>query len=208
MLLPSHLRYSRLTIRQTEQSFCLTVMHGRDYGFICRKERAVDRRADALQQEYLDKARKADRRYNGVLPGVVGPVEQRLLGLGEVRGVVAGNFGEVSGVTHLLLAHLATCRVRVAGPTRGRKGVMRSEDAERALAISSLRRRLGVATVRAQCLSLHGRLDGLGPGTAAAAGRRRQAAEQDRRWRQEEQAHASARRFGHTAWRTGFARTE
>ena len=88
------------------------------------KERAVDRRADALQQEYLDKARKADRQYNGVLAGVVGPVEQRLLGLGEVRGVVAGNFGEVSGATHLL-AHLATCQVRGAEQTRGRRWVMR-----------------------------------------------------------------------------------
>ena len=76
------------------------------------KERDVERRAAALQQEYLDKARKADRRYNGVLPGVEGPVEHRLLGLGEVRGVVTGNFGEVSGATHLLQAHLATCRAR------------------------------------------------------------------------------------------------
>ena len=63
-------------------------------------------------------------------------------------------------------------------------------------------------TVGAQCLSLHGRLDGMGPGLVAAAGRRWQAAEQDRRWRQDEQAHASARRFWHTAWRTGFARAE
>ena len=75
-------------------------------------------------------------------------------------------------------------------------------------AISILRCRLVVVIMRAQCLSLHGRLDGQVPDTTAAAGRRRQAAEQDRRWRQEEQAHASARRFGHTAWRTGFARTE
>ena len=35
-----------------------------------------------------------------------------------------------------------------------------------------------------------------------------QAAEQDRKWRQEEQAQASARRFGHTPWRRRFARTD
>ena len=171
------------------------------------EDRAVDKRAEALPQEYLIKAREADRKYNGVLPGAVGGVEQKLVDLGEVRGVVAGNFGEVSEATHLLLAHLATCRVRVAGVVRGRRGVFRSEEAERSLAISSLRRRLGVATVRAQAYSLHGRLDVLGPGTAAAAGRRRYAAEVERRWRQEEQANALARWYGRSFWRSGFART-
>ena len=128
-------------------------------------DRAVDKRAKTLQQEYITKARNADRKYNGVEEGVVGPTERKLLQLGEVRGVVAGNWGEVSEATHALLAHLATSRVRVAGPTRGKKGLMRSEEAERATAISSLRRRLGVATVRAQCHSLLGRLETLGPGT-------------------------------------------
>ena len=168
----------------------------------------MDRRAAKLPQEYLDKARKADRKYNGTLPGEVGGVEQKLVDLGEVRGVVCGNFGEVSQQTHLLLAHMADSRVRVAGVVRGRRGVMRSEVSERALAISALRRRLGVATVRAQSLSLHGRLETLGPGTAAAAGRRKQAEGQERRWRQGEQAHALARRQGMTAWRTGFSRVD
>ena len=170
------------------------------------EDRAVDKRAEALPEEYLVKAREADRKYNGVLPGTVGGVEQKLVDLGEVRGVVAGNFGEVSEATHILLAHLATSRVRVAGVTRGRRGVFRSDEAERSLAISSLRRRLGVATVRAQAYSLHGRLDVLGPGTGAAAGRRRYAAESERRWRQEEQANSLVRRYGKSFWRTGFAR--
>ena len=43
--------------------------------------------------------------------------------------------------------------------------------------------------------------------TRAAAGRRVQAAEQDRRWSQEEQVHTSARRLRHIAWRR-FARTD
>ena len=34
---------------------------------------------------------EADRRYNRVPEGEVGPVEQKLLQLGEVRGVVTGN---------------------------------------------------------------------------------------------------------------------
>ena len=113
----------------------------------------MDKRAEALPEEYLVKAREADRKYNGVLPWTVGGVEQKLVDLGEVRGVVAGNFGEVSEATHILLSHLATSQVRVAGVTRGRRGVFRSDEAERSLAISSLRRRLGVATVRAQAYS-------------------------------------------------------
>ena len=94
------------------------------------------------------------------------------LELGEVRGIVSGNFGEVSEDTHALVAALATCRVRVAGVSRGRKGNMRTEEGERSLAISGLRRRLGVLTVKCQAHSLLGRLEALGPGSSAAAGRR------------------------------------
>ena len=94
-----------------------------------------------------------------MLPGEVRGVEQKLIDLGEVRGIVAGNFGEVLEATHLLLAFLATCRVRVTGATRGRRGVLR----------------------RAHAYSLYGRLDVLGPGTAVAAGRMMYAADRERR---------------------------
>ena len=66
-------------------------------------DRAVDRRAGLLQEEYLHKARSADRKYNGVQEGEVGPTERKLIQLGEVRGVVAGNWGEVSEATHALI---------------------------------------------------------------------------------------------------------
>ena len=135
-------------------------------------------------------------------------MEAKLISLGEVRGIVAGNFGEVSEATHALLAALATSRVRVAGPSRGKRGLLRSEEGERSVAISGLRRRLGVLTVRCQAHSLLGRLEGLGPGTAAAAGRRWQAEEMERRWRQEESAYQLARLQGFAAYRTGFAKTD
>ena len=171
-------------------------------------ERGVDKRAQQLQQEYLVKARNADRKYNGVAEGEVGATERKLLELGEDRGLVAGAWGEVSEPCHSLLAHLATSRVRVAGPTRGRRGLERSEEAERAIAISSLRRKLGVATVRAQCHSLLGRLETLGPGTAAASNRRWQAAEEERRWRREEAAYTLAMRQGRSSYRTGFSKVD
>ena len=74
--------------------------------------------------------------------------------------------------------------------------------------VGAIRRKLGVATVRSQCHSLLGRLEGLGPGCVAAAGRRRQAAELDRRWRLEEQAASLSARQGYRVHRGGFARVE
>ena len=154
------------------------------------------------------KARAADRRYNGVMEGEVGRVERKLVELGDVRGIVCGNFGEVSEDTHLLLAAMATSRVRVTGPMVGRSGRMRSEGGERSIVISGLRRRLGVAAIRAQASSLLGRLETLGPGSGAAANRRWQAAELDRERRKGEQAIALARRTGWFAFRTGFGKKD
>ena len=171
------------------------------------ERRAVDVRAGQLQMEYVKKARAADRRM-GVREGTVGPVETKLLSLGNVAGVVLGNFGEVSEATHALIAALATSRVRVAGVTRGRRGRFRTEEGERAVAVSALRRRLGVMAVKCQASSLLGRLETLGPGGGAARGRRQQASELEVRWRREAQAHQMAVNFGWRALRTGFARVE
>ena len=68
--------------------------------------------------------------------------------------------------------------------------------------------RVGVATVRAQVSSLVGRLETLGPGWESAAGRRREAAELDRRWREETQAHILATTQGWRVLRSGFAKTD
>ena len=121
---------------------------------------------------------------------------------------MAGNFGEVSDHWHQLLTALATRRVQVAGVQRGRRGLMRSQDAEYAVAISQLRVRLGIATVRAQCTSMLGRLETLGPGTAAARGRRRYAAQVERQWGLEQRAADLARRQGWNAHRSGYAKLD
>ena len=55
-----------------------------------------------------------------------------------------------------------------------------------------------MATVRAQCHSLLGRLETLGQGTAAAANQRWQAVEEEKRW-------SLATRQGWSSYRTGFA---
>ena len=62
---------------------------------------------------------------------------------------------------------------------------------------------MSVAAVKGQCLSL-GRLEVLGPGTAAAAGRWAQVQEQ--RWRKDRQAMLLSERQGRSILRRGFAR--
>ena len=146
-------------------------------------KRAVNIRSDKLQQEYIKKNREADQVYNYMPPCTTGPVERKLVELGEIRGIMAGNLGEVLQDTNSLMASQATSRVRVAGTTRGRKGTLRSEEGERAMTNSALRRCLGVLMVRSQALSLIGHLEVLGPGTAAAAGRRWHTGELERCWR-------------------------
>ena len=78
------------------------------------KTRAVDVRSSKLQSEYNDKASATDRRHNGTREGEVGPVQQKLISLGDVRGIVFGNFGEVSEDGHTLISALADSRVRAA----------------------------------------------------------------------------------------------
>ena len=110
--------------------------------------------------------------------------------------------------THALLYTMAKSRVRVAGPSSGRAGRERSEEGEMSLVMEPLRRTLSVANIKAQCLSLLGRLDGLGPGSAAARNRRQHAAELDRQWRLQQQAHVLSCRQGWAIFRSGFAKLD
>ena len=100
-------------------------------------DRAVDKRAAALHQEYVDKAKAADQLYSGVDPTAVGPVESKLVSFGQVKGVVFGNFGEVSEATHKLLEAIATSR---AGSQKGRKGYLRSEEGEKSVVVGQIRK--------------------------------------------------------------------
>ena len=93
-------------------------------------------------------------------------------------------------------------------PTNKLREEGRTEEGERSLAISGLRRRLGVLTVKCQAHSLLGRLEVLGPGATAAAGRRWQAAELERCWRKEERAHTLATAQGWRSYRTGFGKLD
>ena len=144
--------------------------------------RAVDKRSAELNKEYLVKARAADRQYGGVEVGRVGPVEAKLASLGQVRGLVFGNFGECSEDVHTLIEAIATSRVRVAGPQGRRRGYLCTEEGEKSVIVGQVRQMVSTAAVKAQCYSLLGRIESLGTGAAAARGRRQEAKELARRF--------------------------
>ena len=130
-------------------------------------------------------------------------MELKLDSLGKVQGIVVGAFGEGSDDLHSLIHHLAESRVRVAGPQLGRRGQRRTEQAEIALTTSFLRKSLSVCGVRGQARVLLGRLDVIGPGAAAAAGRRNFALQLERRWSLQRRADALSARQGKNILRRG-----
>ena len=139
----------------------------------------------------------------------MGGVEQRLNSFPKVEGMVFGNFGEASQAVHQLVDALASSRARIADPqARGRKGQVLTEEGVKSLAVGYIRRRLGVAAVKAQCHSLLGRLEGLGPGAVSAAGRRRRAVEMERLWARERRADKLSAKQGFNILRRGFAKLD
>ena len=102
-----------------------------------------------------------------------------------------------------MIHYLAISRVRKAGPLKGKRGQMRKEEAELALTTSLLRRALSVVGVRAQARLLLGRLEVIGPGAAAAAGRRNNALNQERIWASQRRAELLSRAQGRALLRRG-----
>ena len=163
----------------------------------------MDKRASELNGEYISKARNTDRQYCGTALDATGPVETKLASMGEVKGVVVGAFGEGSEDLHSLIHHLAISRVRVAGPQKGKRGQERTEEAELAITTSFLRRTLSVVGVRAQAKLLLGRLEVIGPGAGAAAGRRNYALNLERIWANQRRADQLSRLQGKALLRRG-----
>ena len=172
------------------------------------EKRGVDKRAGEMLALYVSKARQADRLYGGNQVGETGKVERKLLSFPKVEGIIFGNWGEASEAVHNLVEVLATSRVRVMMPQMSRKGRMMSEEGSKAQAVGYIRRRLGVSAVKAQCLSLLGRLEGLGPGTMMAAKRRKQALKLEKSWARERMAQSVSCKQGFSVIRRGFAKLD
>jgi hypothetical protein len=175
---------------------------------VTQDKRGVDKRAEQLHDEYLVKARGADVKFGGESAGEVGRVEQKLVSFPRVTGLVFGQWGEASEAVYVLVDQLATSRAKVAEPQAKRKGKNLSKEGVKSQAVGYIRRRLSVATVRAQKISLLGRLEVFGPGLTTASGRRRAAMEQEEMWKRERAAHQLAARQGFNALRRGFAKLD
>ena len=85
----------------------------------------------------------------------------------------------------------------------GRRGQLRTEEAEIAITTSFIRKSLSVCAVRSQARLLLGRLEVIGPGAAAAAQRRNIALQLERRWANQRRADALSVLQGRTILRRG-----
>jgi hypothetical protein len=77
---------------------------------------------------------------------------------------------------------LATSRVRVAGPDRGRKGVVRSEEGEKSIAWSFIWRTLYLCCNSCSDSVFAGKARRLGEGVSTVTGRRGEVLDLERVW--------------------------
>ena len=145
--------------------------------------KAVNRRAALLPGEYTSHAKKVDREYGGVPPGVVGPVQAKLASFPPLRGWVFGAWGEASDDVHQMVDYLAEARQKHQQLLDGGRWRARrmGEEAELAMLKGQVRRTLSLEAMRSQARLLLDRLRGIGGGADEAARRRRRWAEEEER---------------------------
>ena len=140
----------------------------------------VARRAAALQGDYLRKARALDQRFLHTPANARGPIEAKLRGFGEIKGLVFGAWSEASPDVHSLVSEAA----RVGSLHLNGNGKPPEEMAAHIAA--SLRRQWGMAAQCSNARLLLDRLQLVGRGAAEAAARRscsRAAFDAPRIWR-------------------------
>jgi len=129
----------------------------------------VDRRANRVPGEYARVAKDMDEELGVDVRVEQGPVTRRLQEVGPVIPLVFGGFAEVSEGVHTMVDLLSKFRLKKEGLSAGRGG------AERRLGevVGQIRRRLSLATVKANMACMLSRLSLIGDG-ASEAGKRRQ----------------------------------
>ena len=137
-------------------------------------------------------------------PRVIGPVEQRLLSYGELRGWCFGAWGEASEEMHSLVQRLATARAEVAYTLPHRRGTLKTREVEKAGLVGYLRRTLSFTAVRETARLLLDRLQLLGDGAAEDARRRDRVQQLEAAAYRERRAQAVSMRQGRNIMRHGF----
>ena len=166
--------------------------------------KAVDRRAGQLQGEYLNKAREVDRVHVGVPEGQVGPVEQKLVSFGSLRGLVFGAWGEASEGVHRLVDDLAEERSKFMLGGNARSKVSCPKGAK-GVATGQIRRSLSIVAVKAQLQArlLLDRLCWVGSGAVEAARRRRFSEREEERMARRHRRELAVARGQDFRWKPG-----
>ena len=131
-------------------------------------------------------------------------METRLLTYGRVRGWCFGAWGEASGEVHGLVQQLAKSKLEVAPTEPGRKGPVRSREAQLASLVASVRRDLSFNAVKQQAKLLLERLRLLGDGATEAANRRGWSEQMERVAAKERRSQDVCLRQGQAVSRHGF----
>ena len=134
------------------------------YGSGAKEQRAVDRRAGRIPQEYRSKAIRMDS--EGGAQGTEGPCQRRLAEFKILR-LVWGALGEGSQDVHSLVTVLAESRIRTLVSRGERPGPH-----QYGLEVSLIRRRISSAALRTNNNCLLQRVSQIGEGSGMAAKRR------------------------------------
>lgn len=136
----------------------------------------VELQARKIPKEYIDKAKKADIKWNGTpnMPGFEGPVLTRLKQLQSSLGnpvlpIVAGAFGEINKAFDALLKHAA----QIGAERLFRRMRLSPAPSANGYLLQQLRVKIGSTILRGRGAMLMAKLSHVGP-TAAQASRRNQ----------------------------------
>ena len=159
-------------------------------------QRAVDRRAGQLMNEYRTKAERMDE-----MLGHGGRIRQQLDQYGDLITIVVGKFNELSDGGHKLLEAIAESRVAMTARRAGEAREVRS--VEKGVVIGELRRQLSVVNIRASMTCLLDRLEQAGVGGRLATRRQEGILWEEQRMREEREMMWAARVRGQALLQPG-----
>ena len=149
------------------------------------KGKGTDRRAAKLPAEYKRNLRKLDHRFHNTTRDQAGPLVQRLLSYGDLRGLVVGPWVDGSRDLHSLIKLLGEQRVLAQARARGRP----ASDRDLGIITGQIRRVLSTSFIRAQAICIIARTSFLGKGGMAAGERRTLMMRKEDAYRKEQEAH-------------------
>ena len=123
-------------------------------GGVESRDKAVNRRARLLPNEYKMKLQPLDEQYYNTPPGVAGPLVQRLQSMGTLLELVVGAFGKVSADMERIVVALAHSRALYLSREEGRT----LSDSETGVILGQYRRLLSCTFVRSTSSCLLARM--------------------------------------------------